>query len=248
MLGALYVAYELTSDRTAGTARLAAHHARQEMDLERALGLLHERQVQHWFIANRALIGASDIYYTTVHFVLPVVALVWLLWRAPGRYALWRNALAWMTGMSLICFALFPLMPPRLLATSYGFVDTLNAVGGAGALDSALMKSAGNPFAAMPSLHVAWALWCTLALVPVVRRRWARALLVAHPLVTLLVVTVTANHFFLDVVGGVAVCCLGVGLAYLAQVTTSRVRPASAERILPSRSLHPVIAWLGRRG
>lgn len=224
LVGVLYELYELTSDQTSGTRRLAAHHAHQQIRVERMLGLFHERQVQHWFTGNRSLIGAADIYYTTIHFVLPVAALVWLLWRAPARYCPWRNALAWMTGISLACFALFPLMPPRLLPPSFGFVDTLSAVGGAGTLDSALMRTAGNAFSAMPSLHIGWALWCTFALVPVVRQRWIKALLVAHPVVTLFVVTVTANHFFLDVIGGAVVFGLGVGLAFLAQEFTPMTR------------------------
>lgn len=232
-MGVLYELYELTSDQTSGTRRLAAHHAYREIRLERMLGLFHERQVQHWFIGNRRLIGAADIYYTTIHFVLPVVALVWLLWRAPTSYRLWRNALVWMTGISLACFALFPLLPPRLLPPSFGFVDTLRTVGGAGDLDSGLMESVGNAFAAMPSLHVGWALWCTFALVPVVRRRWIRALLIAHPVVTVLVVTMTANHFFLDLIGGAVVFGVGVSLAQGLRPVTRLSRWALSRGLVP---------------
>src|SRR5205823_4920324 len=163
-----------------------------------------------WFLPHRLLIEASDLFYSTVHFVLPVVTLVWLFRRFPERYVRWRNALAWMTALGLIGFITYPLLPPRFLSTNFGFVDTLNVVGGIGSWDSALMKDAGNLYAAMPSLHVAWALWCVFALVPVIRRRWVKALLILHPSFTLFSSVVTANHSFLDALGGSVVSPHGV--------------------------------------
>jgi hypothetical protein len=130
------------------------------------------------------------------------------------------------------------LLPPRFLPSSFGFVDTLNVIGGIGSWDSALMKDAGNLYAAMPSLHIAWALWCVFALVPVVRRRWIKALLILHPFVTLFSIIVTANHYFLDAAGGVVVFCLGLAIARL---------PRPAFTIAPLATLRGVVpqpAWL----
>jgi hypothetical protein len=180
--------------------------------------------------------------------VLPIVTLVWLFRRFPERYVHWRNALAWMTALGLIGFITFPLLPPRFLPANFGFVDTLNAVGGIGSFDSALMKDAGNLYAAMPSLHIAWALWCVFALVPVVRRRWIKALLIVHPFVTLFTIIVTGNHYFLDAAGGVVVFGLGLAIASIPRpaftvaplVRLRQAVPAVAHIRLPPAWL----AWL----
>jgi hypothetical protein len=229
--------YEWTSSKAAGAHAVAGSHAHQIVHSEQVLGVFREHAIQQWFLPHRLLIEASDLFYSTVHFVLPVVTLVWLFRRFPERYVRWRNALAWMTGLGLIGFIAFPLLPPRFLPASFGFVDTLNVIGGVGSWDSALMKDAGNLYAAMPSLHIAWALWCVVALVPVVRRRWIKALLILHPFVTLFTIVVTANHYFLDAAGGVVVFTLGVAIARLP-------RPAFTVSPLASLSRLPHPAWM----
>jgi hypothetical protein len=244
--------YEWTSSKAAGAHAVAGTHARQIVHAERSLGIFHEHTIQQWFLPHRLLIEASDLFYSTVHFVLPVITLVWLFRRFPERYIRWRNALAWMTGLGLIGFITFPLLPPRFLPSSFGFVDTLNVIGGIGSWDSALMKDAGNLYAAMPSLHIAWALWCVFALVPVVRRRWIKALLILHPFVTLFTIVVTANHYFLDAAGGVVVFTLGVTIARLPRpaftisplATVSRVLPHPAWLHVPAGLFRAVDSWL----
>lgn len=221
LVAGIYFAYEWTSNLAAGARSAAFAHARAEIAAERWLGLYHERAIQHLFMADRWVIKASDVYYVTIHFIMPIVTLVWLFFRARPHYRRWRNALAWTTGISLVWFVLDPVMPPRLLPASYGFVDTLNVVGGAGRFDAALMKNAGNLYAAMPSLHLAWAGWCACALVPLVRRRWVKALVVADVVITIFIVTVTANHFFLDLLGGAVVLGLGIALASLRWTTVT---------------------------
>jgi len=91
---------------------------------------------------------------------------------------------------------------PRLLPSRFGIVDTLRATGHSGHVETTLLNTAGDQYASMPSLHVAWAVWCALALYPVVRRRALRALVVAYPVMTTLVVVTTGNHFFLDTIAG----------------------------------------------
>lgn len=246
------VVYEWTSSKAAGAHAVAGTHAGQIVHAERSLGIFREHAVQQWFLPHRLLIEASDLFYSTVHFVLPVVTLIWLFRKFPERYVRWRNALAWMTGLGLVGFIVYPLLPPRFLPASFGFVDTLNVIGGIGSWDSSLMKDAGNLYAAMPSLHIAWALWCVFALVPVVRRRWIKALLILHPFVTLFTIVVTANHFFLDAAGGVVVFTLGVTIARLPRpaFTVSplaglgRVLPSPAWLTLPAGWLRTAGAWI----
>jgi hypothetical protein len=105
-------------------------------------------------------------------------------------------------------------MPPRLLPASYGFVDTLAQVGGLWSFDSGTMKAVSNQYAAMPSMHAGWSLWCVLVLWPITEGRpWAKPLLVAYPLATLFAIVVTANHFWLDAVGGALALTAGYAVA-----------------------------------
>jgi hypothetical protein len=135
----------------------------------------------------------------------------------------WRNTLAFTTLIALIGFASFSLMPPRLLDSTgefgplpaqnqerdFGFEDTLADYPTFWSFDSEALKDVSNQYAAMPSLHSAWAVWTTLVLLPMVRRRWLRALVVLHPVATVFCILVTANHYWLDALGGLAI--LGAG-------------------------------------
>ncbi|HUP87531.1 MAG TPA: phosphatase PAP2 family protein [Acidimicrobiales bacterium] len=222
---AFYAVYSFI--RNAGTGALhveqAFHHAQGVIRIERLLGSYHEESIQDWFLGTRWFIKAWNIYYGSFHFIVTAAALVWCFRKRPDRYPRWRNTLACTTGLALIGFAFFPLMPPRLLPASYGFVDTLAKVGGLWSFDSGTMKAVSNQYAAMPSLHFGWSSWCLFVLWPATEgRRWARALLVAYPLATLFAVVVTANHFWLDAAGGAAV--LGAGYA-IASALTGRSTP-----------------------
>jgi hypothetical protein len=208
----------------------AFRNATRVIRVEKAVGLYHEAWVQQLFVPISGLselwIRFWNVYYGTFHFVVTLVAFVWLFIRAPRRFTVWRNTLAFTTLLAIIGFSLFPLMPPRLLdkpavewggaelrdaqgLPPFGFVDTLAEYGGLWSFDSGTMKEISNQYAAMPSLHIAWATWCALALWPLVRRRWARVLLVLYPVATLFCIVVTANHFWLDGIGGLM--ALGVG-------------------------------------
>lgn len=200
----------------ARSTRIALAHARTIIRIERDLHIFEERQIQHAFIHARLFLQAIDFYYGSAHFIVTAAALIWLFRRAPERYPLWRNTLALTTALALVGFAVFPLMPPRLLdlfGTHYGFVDTLERLGGSWSFDSDAMQHISNQYAAMPSLHFAWASWCTCVLLPGVRRPWVKALVVLYPLFTLFAIVVTANHFFLDAVGGAIVFAVGLLLA-----------------------------------
>jgi hypothetical protein len=198
------------------------------IDMEKALHIFHEQAIQSWFLGWDAFIRFWNIYYGTFHFIVTIVAFVWLYLRDPARFTRWRNVLGFTTGLAIVGFSLFPLMPPRLLdvdpavnrfgggdlEVKYGegpfdFVDTLAETGGLWSFDSGAVAEVSNQYAAMPSLHIGWSTWCTFVLWPLVRRRWARALLVLYPLATLFCIVVTGNHYYLDAVGGLI--CLGTG-------------------------------------
>ncbi|MGI9023219.1 MAG: phosphatase PAP2 family protein [Acidimicrobiales bacterium] len=204
-------------------------HAYQLIRVQEAMGIFVEATVQQWFLPSHLTIQFFDIYYGTVHFIVPPVVLVLLWKRDRARYTTMRNAAGFMLVLAFAGFALWPLAPPRLLPPSYEFVDTAATIGGMGALDRGNLKD-DNEVAAMPSLHIGWSAWCTLAVLPVLKRRWTKVAIFAYPFVTLLAVVVTANHYLLDGVGGLVVLAGGLGLESL----RVRIKQARKRRSGPS--------------
>lgn len=218
----LYKTYETARSHIHPAAGPSIHHAEDLVRLERALGLFQEGRIQRAFSDHIAVLQFWDIYYGTIHFVVPVIAL-WLLWRRrPERYARARTALLVMCFGALAVFILYPLAPPRYMPAHYGFIDTAARYGGLGPLDSGKMKDT-NPFAAMPSLHIGWSVWSAWVLVPLLSRRPLKVLAAVYPLVTLTAIVVTANHWLLDAAGGL----LAFGSALAAVTVAPRVRRRS---------------------
>lgn len=226
---AVYTAIRNTQGSAAVSEATARGNAELVIDWERAIGLFQEHRIQSWFIDQRWFIQFWNIFYGTAHFIVTAAALIFMFRRLKGRYALWRNTLACTTALALIGFATFPLMPPRLLG-QYGFVDTLAEIGGLWSFDSGAMAKVSNQYAAMPSLHFGWASWSALVLLQLVRVRWGRWLAIAYPFLTLFAIIVTANHYWLDAVGGALVLAVGYGLGRAITAFNTRARlPAFAE-------------------
>jgi hypothetical protein len=143
-----------------------------------------------------------NVYYGTLHFAITAALLLWVYLRRHEHYRQYRNLLGTTTVLALIGYFAFPLAPPRMYPCHACFVDTLDTVGGFWSYHSSAAKAIANPFAAMPSLHFGWALWCGTLLWSFARHRVVRGLSVIYPLLTLLAIVVTANHFWLDAVGG----------------------------------------------
>ncbi|MBO0732657.1 MAG: phosphatase PAP2 family protein, partial [Acidimicrobiaceae bacterium] len=184
--------------------------------------IFDEERIQSWFIHHVTFMRFWDDYYGTVHFAAVVTVLVVLFFRFPANYRLWRNTLAIATALALIGFAWFPLLPPRLLPSSYGFIDSLRIIGGFWDFQSGPVNSVSNQFAAMPSLHTAWSLWCAIALVGVVRPWWGKVLLFLYPCATVFCIVITANHYFSDALGGIVVLAAGYGGSQLLTRYTER--------------------------
>jgi membrane-associated phospholipid phosphatase len=210
----------------------AFNNAVKVIRVERALGLYHEESIQQWFLQYEWFLQALNTFYGTAHFAVTIGVFFILFRRRKDVFPLYRNALAAMTGLAIIGFALFPLMPPRLLdepcppqgfggaciqhelrnyngATSFGFVDTLEEFGGPWDFSSGAMAQASNQYAAMPSLHIGWASWVALGILPLARKRWVKIAVVLYPALTLFTIVVTGNHFWIDGVGGLV--ALGFG-------------------------------------
>jgi hypothetical protein len=211
----------------------ATTNAHRIIHFERWLGMFHEAQIQHWFLHYRELIRLSDDFYGTIHFVAVVAVMALLFFRYPSRYRLWRNTLALTTGLALIGFSFFPVLPPRLLPAGYHFVDTLRVVGGLWSFSSGPVNDVSNQYAAMPSLHTSWSAWCALALIPLIRPVWGKMLVALYPLATIFCIIVTANHYIADVLAGLVL----LGFSYvLAYVLAQHVDRRHASRALAAES------------
>ncbi|MER6845789.1 phosphatase PAP2 family protein [Streptomyces platensis] len=196
---------------------------------EHFLGIAVERTVNHAVNSVTWLIVTMNYYYATLHFVVTIGVLIWLYRWHPGRYAAARLALFTTTGLALIGYYLYPLAPPRLMPDG-GFVDTLVHHGTWGSMASGNLAAMSNQYAAMPSMHIGWSLWCGITIALLAKPLWCKALGLLYPTVTLLVIISTANHFWLDAVGGVL--CLSLGFAFASAWYGSL--PHRLARVLPA--------------
>lgn len=215
LIAAVYVLYSAGRLVARGDEETAVEHGLELLRLERLVSLDFETPLNRLF-TDVTWIGLPAAFaYATLHYAVTPAVLIWLF-RRSSHYRLARGWLMTSTLIGLIGFTLLPTCPPRLLDAGHGFVDTMAQYSDYGwwGVEASAPEGLGgltNQFAAMPSLHVGWALWCGVAVWrwgP--RLPWLRVLAVAHPVSTTLIVMGTANHYFLDAVAGFAV--MGVGL------------------------------------
>ncbi|MFJ6906571.1 bifunctional glycosyltransferase 87/phosphatase PAP2 family protein [Streptomyces griseoluteus] len=192
----------------------AEHHGRLVLDAERFLGIDIEHAVNHAVVRAGWLRGFLDFYYESFHFVVPLTVLAVLYWRRPVDYRWARASLGFATLLALAGFWLFPLAPPRLMP-GLGFIDTVHGAQDLANPDYGAMTAITNQYAAMPSLHFGWSLWCGVVIAVVAPRWWMKGLALLHPLLTVTAIVATANHWVLDAVGGALVVGGGFALTYL---------------------------------
>ncbi|MFF6782741.1 phosphatase PAP2 family protein [Streptomyces sp. NPDC012510] len=209
-----YAAYQRTRLEATGSRATAEEHARQILSVEKALFL----DIEHWF--NHAVVGVGwlrsffDFYYTSFHFVVPLTVLGVLYWRRPADYRWARTTIGFTTVVALIGFFFYPLAPPRLMP-GHGIIDTIYGVQDFSQPDYGKLTELTNQYAAMPSLHFGWSLWCGLTIALVAPKVWMKVLGLLHPFITVLAIVATGNHWVLDAVGGAAVVGAGFALTYL---------------------------------
>ncbi|GAA0700863.1 phosphatase PAP2 family protein [Kitasatospora atroaurantiaca] len=208
LIGFSYWVYSLIRNAVPEQEAIAQKHASWIWSFEQNLGVGVEHSVNHVLNAATWLIVGMNYYYATLHFIVTIGVLVWLYRSQPGRYAAARTVLFVTTGIALVGFYFFPLAPPRLM-TGGGFVDTVAVHHTWGSMASGAAAHVSNQYAAMPSMHIGWSLWCGLTIFFLAQRAWVRALGVLYPVATLVVIISTANHFWMDAVGGAL--CLAVG-------------------------------------
>jgi hypothetical protein len=207
--GAYYV-YRIVRGFVDGQAGLAFENARALVDIERTLGLFFEPGLQAWTRGQEWLLVFANWMYVNSHFVVTTTFLIWLYIARNYAFYYVRNMFMVAMGLALVLYVAFPTAPPRFMP-EWGFTDTVATFVGEGAESSANVLY--NPYAAVPSMHVAFALMISIPALFLVRSRVLRALWAAYPAVVTFVVMATANHFWLDAVLGALVAAAAASAA-----------------------------------
>ncbi len=207
----------------------AFQNALDVIDAQKWLGIFWEPDMQDWIIDNRFLVQASNYVYFWLHFPLIIVFGLVLYVADRHKYTVMRDAFLASGAVSLIIYGLYPVAPPRLLlglaeefkvvldADLQSFVDTMNVHLGYG-YQAQSMQPFVNPYAAMPSLHFGWDFLLGIGIIWAFRRYpFVWPLGVALPVMQLLAIVVTANHYFLDAFAGMGVALLGLAIAVALQ-------------------------------
>jgi hypothetical protein len=239
----LYAVWQWAGDLAFTQIKGAIAHGHSVWHVERVLHLPSEQSIQRLVLPHPVVVEALNRFYEGVHVPALVVFLIWLYVRHRDRYPYWRNVGAVLTGVCLLIETV-PVAPPRLMA-DLGFVDTALRYGQSVYGPHGI--SIAPQLAAMPSVHVAWAVLIAVAVIDAGTGRW-RWLIIAHPVLTTLAVVATANHWWLD--GIVAAALLAPAALAVRGATTIahrfRVRAIIASAQLRSPETDPNQGGLGR--
>ena len=214
-----FVAWRYARGAVDGGPAESFAHARSLVDAERAVGSLIEADLQRWALDVGWPAELASWIYGHVHFKGTCLAVLFVYFFRRASFGFVRNMVLAAMVVSLLGYALYPTAPPRFLP-ELGLDGSASVTG-----NSPLLSAPGdplfNPFAAVPSMHVCFALifGCSLALL--VRAPLAKALLLAYPLLITFVVVATGNHFWLDAVFGAVTAAIAMGIA----AALARLRP-----------------------
>ncbi|MFJ3444005.1 phosphatase PAP2 family protein [Streptomyces sp. NPDC086081] len=234
LIAVSYWTYSLVRNAVPEQRAEALRNADWIWQAEHRLGIAVEESVNHAVNSVTWLIIGMNYYYATLHFVVTLGVLVWLYRRHPGRYAAIRLVLFSTTAVALVGYYLYPLAPPRLMAGG-GFVDTVMVHQTWGSMASGDLKNMSNQYAAMPSMHIGWSVWCGLTIFALASVPWVRVLGLLYPALTLVVIVATANHFWLDAVGGVLCLAFGFAVARVWYGTLPYALPKRVPQRKPAR-------------
>jgi len=205
VLGA-FAAYELARHAMEPNWAQAFANARRIVSAEEVLGLAWERSLQRAFLAIPDLMHVLNVFYFVGHFVFTGVFFLWLYRRSRHGFRSFRDAFLVATAISVLVHWLFPTAPPRLAGV--GLQDTLLVLSGID-IGSPTSAAYSNPVAAVPSLHAAYALGVGIGVIRYARSHLMQVAGALYPLLVILTIVVTGNHFVLDAVAGIAV--IGAG-------------------------------------
>ncbi|NQT72583.1 MAG: phosphatase PAP2 family protein [Chloroflexi bacterium] len=216
ILAVVYVVYMYSRGSVDAKEVTALEHAREIMDLEKAMGIFVELDIQSWFLDSSAMTHFANILYTICYYPAVIIFAIWAYWRYRSKYKFMRTVFVISAIIAFISFALYPTAPPRffdgreldtITVEDLGFVDTIAEHWDK---NESSDPNTYNPFAAMPSLHFGWTVMVSAGLLWMTRSRFGRALAVILPIAMFFGITSTANHFILDAVAGAIV----IGIAF----------------------------------
>jgi hypothetical protein len=212
--------YETVRGVAESNTAQAFANARSIVDLEQSTGLFFERGFQGWLLGERLLVDFANFMYVNSHFLITTAFLVWLYLRHNRHFYFVRNMFMVAMGLALIGYVAYPTAPPRFLP-ELGFVDTIAYYADV-RHDSAFVALFVNPYAAVPSMHVAFSLMIAGAAIGVARRTVTKLLWVLYPPLVFAVVVGTGNHWWFDGAVGALVALVA---ALTAALVLSRLRP-----------------------
>jgi hypothetical protein len=223
LFGAAYLAYRVVRGLVEGDANAAFAHAYELISLERTLHLFVEPSVQAWASGSRVLMDFSSWLYVSAQTTVTVSALVYLYLRHNRSFYFVRNMFMIAMAIALVAYTVFPTAPPRFIP-EWGFVDSVSDFTGVHVSHaSALASTLFNPYAAVPSMHVAFALMIGWPLARLARRRIVKVLWLLYPFLMAFVIVATANHFIVDAMLGAATA----GLSAYGARWLGRARPGA---------------------
>jgi hypothetical protein len=208
----------------------ALGNARSLLHFEQTVGIAPEHALDRWLAGHHTLGLILSDYYDNAHFVVTLSLLGWLWWRRADLYRPLRNSLVLVNLLAFVVFWRYPVAPPRMLP---GFTDVVSATHAIGSWHTGALASHANELAAMPSLHMAWAVWCSVALWRLTRNLCVRLAGVLYPCITALAVLSTGNHFVLDVLGGLL--AIAASMAIVALLGDLRLRRGGRQEARSSK-------------
>jgi hypothetical protein len=239
LFASAFLVYDLVRGGVEGRATAAFQHARELISVERTLHLFVEPSVQAWASGSHVLMVAASWIYLNAQFTVTFAALAYLYFRRNTSFYFVRNMLLIAMPIALAGYAVFPTAPPRFLP-EWGFIDTVSDLTPISVSHtSASMSALFNPYAAVPSMHVAFSLMIGWPLARLARRPAVRVLWLCYPFLITFVIVVTANHFILDALLG----ALTAGVAAFGASWLARARPA-AWRFAPAPRRRRGRAWV----
>ena len=204
-------AYDAINNLAPVREKLALAHGRAILSFEQSLHIAPELALNRWLAAHDTLASILSYYYDNAHFIVTFGLLGWLWFKRADIYRPLRSSLVAINVLGLLVFWRYPVAPPRMLVAN-GFTDIVASSHTFGSWHTGSLATDANQFAAMPSLHIAWAVWCTLVLWRLSSRVWVRVLALIYPCVTAFAVLATGNHYVLDLLGGLATFAVAVAL------------------------------------
>ena len=218
LFGLAYLAYRLVRGVVEGDANAAFRHAEDLISLERTMHLFVEPSVQAWASGSHALMNFSSWMYVNAQTTVTVAALVYLYTRHNRNFYFVRNMFMIAMAIALVGYTVFPTAPPRFLP-EWGFIDSVSDFTGMHVSHtSASLSALVNPYAAVPSMHVCFALMVGWPLARLARRRIVKLMWFLYPFLMAFVIVATANHFILDaILGAVTAGAAAYGASWLAR-------------------------------